>query len=157
MVICHFSRAGAAFIYPAPGTHIGEGNGNPLQCSCLENPRDSGAWWAAVYGVTQSRTRLKQLSRDTKNTDFVLLLRAPPLPCFPFVSLQYGVLAPHPGVQSLSWTCLPGDPESSSFWTADLDSSMFCSTPCSFLSTYFCSCCSFIFSNTSHLQGPPPV
>ena len=41
---------------------IGEGNGNPLQCSCLENPRDWGAWWAAVYGVTQSRTQLKQLS-----------------------------------------------------------------------------------------------
>ena len=41
---------------------IGGGNGNPLQCSCLENPRDSGAWWAAVYGVAQSRTRLKQLS-----------------------------------------------------------------------------------------------
>ena len=40
---------------------IGEGNGNPLQYSCLENPRDGGAWWAAVYGVTQSRTRLKQL------------------------------------------------------------------------------------------------
>ena len=38
---------------------IGEGNGNSLQCSCLENPRDRGAWWAAVYGVTQSRTRLK--------------------------------------------------------------------------------------------------
>jgi len=38
---------------------IGEGNGNPLQCSCLENPRDREAWWAAVYGVTQSRTRLK--------------------------------------------------------------------------------------------------
>ena len=38
---------------------IGEGNGNPLQCSCLETPRDTGAWWAAVYGVTQSRTRLK--------------------------------------------------------------------------------------------------
>ena len=38
---------------------IGEGNGNPLQCSGLENPRDRGAWWAAVYGVTQSRTRLK--------------------------------------------------------------------------------------------------
>ena len=36
---------------------IGEGNGNPLQCSCLENPRDGGAWWAAVYGVSQSRTR----------------------------------------------------------------------------------------------------
>ena len=38
---------------------IGEGNGNPLQCSCLENPRDGGAWWAASYGVTQSRTQLK--------------------------------------------------------------------------------------------------
>ena len=41
---------------------IGEGHGNPLQCSCLENPRDGGAWWAAVYGVAQSRMRLKQLS-----------------------------------------------------------------------------------------------
>ena len=41
---------------------IGEGNGNPLQCSCLENPGDRGAWWAAVYGVAQSRTRLKRLS-----------------------------------------------------------------------------------------------
>ena len=38
---------------------IGEGNGNPLQCSCLENPRDGGAWWAAVHGVAQGRTRLK--------------------------------------------------------------------------------------------------
>ena len=43
---------------------IGEGNGNPLQCSCLENPRDGGGWWAAVYGVSQSRTRLKRLSRS---------------------------------------------------------------------------------------------
>ena len=41
---------------------IGEGNGNPLQCSCLENPRDRGAWWASVYGVAQSRTQLKRLS-----------------------------------------------------------------------------------------------
>ena len=40
---------------------IGEGNGNPLQCSCLENPKDGRAWWAAVYGVAQSRTRLKRL------------------------------------------------------------------------------------------------
>ena len=38
---------------------IEEGNGNPLQCSCLENPRDGGAWWAAIYGVAQSQTRLK--------------------------------------------------------------------------------------------------
>ena len=43
---------------------IGEGNGNPLQCSCLENPREGGAWWAAVYGVAQSRTRLKRLSNQ---------------------------------------------------------------------------------------------
>ena len=43
-------------------SRIGEGNGNPLQCSCLENPRDGVAWWAAVYGVALSRTRLKQLS-----------------------------------------------------------------------------------------------
>ena len=41
---------------------IGEGNGNPLQCSCLENPRDGGDWWAAIYGVAQSWTRLKRLS-----------------------------------------------------------------------------------------------
>ena len=57
---------------------IGEGNGNPLQCSCLENPRDGGAWWAGIYGVAQSWTRLKGLSsssrdlfkkiRDTKGT-----------------------------------------------------------------------------------------
>ena len=44
---------------------IGEGNGNPLQCSCLENPRDEGAWWAAVYGVAQSRTQLKRLSSSS--------------------------------------------------------------------------------------------
>ena len=45
---------------------IGEGNGSPLQCSCLENPRDRGAWWAAVYGVAQSQMRLKQLSSSIK-------------------------------------------------------------------------------------------
>ena len=44
---------------------IGGENGNPLQCSCLENPRDGGAWWAAVYGVAQSRTRLKRLSSSS--------------------------------------------------------------------------------------------
>ena len=44
---------------------IGEGNGNPLQCSCLENPRDGRAWWVAVYGVAQSRTQLKRLSSSS--------------------------------------------------------------------------------------------
>ena len=47
---------------------IGEGNGNPLQWSCLENPRDGGAWWAAVYGVAQSRTRLKRLSSSSSSS-----------------------------------------------------------------------------------------
>ena len=46
---------------------LGEGNGNPLQCSCLENPRDGAAWWEAVYGVTQSRTRLKRLSSSSSS------------------------------------------------------------------------------------------
>ena len=56
---CHFSRS-----------CIGEGKGNPLQCSCLENPRDGGAWWAAIYGVAQSRTRLKWLSSSSSNLCF---------------------------------------------------------------------------------------
>ena len=64
----------------APGTKAdtilvksGEGNGNPLQCSWLENPRDGGTWWAAIYGVTQSRTRLKRLSSSSsQDPSFVL-------------------------------------------------------------------------------------
>jgi len=47
---------------------IGEGNGNPLQCSCLENPRDRGAWWAAISGVAQSRTRLKRFSSSSSSS-----------------------------------------------------------------------------------------
>ena len=47
---------------------IGEGNSNPLQCSCLENPRNEGAWWTSVYGVTQSWTRLKRLSSSSSTT-----------------------------------------------------------------------------------------
>ena len=47
---------------------IGEGNGNPLQCSCLENPREGGACWAAIYGVTQSRTRLKRLRSSSSSS-----------------------------------------------------------------------------------------
>ena len=48
-------------------SRIGEGNGSPLQCSCLENPRDGGAWWAEVYGVAQSRTRLKRLNSSSSS------------------------------------------------------------------------------------------
>ena len=52
---------------------IGEGNGNPLQCPCLENPRDKGAWWAAVYGVTRSWTWLKLLSSSSSSSNECLM------------------------------------------------------------------------------------
>ena len=55
---------------------IGEGNGNPLQCSCLENPRDRGAWSAAIYGVAQSRTRLKWFSSSSSMTLDLVKLKA---------------------------------------------------------------------------------
>ena len=64
---------------------IGEGNDNPLQCSCLENPRDRGAWWADVYRVAQSRTRLKWLSSSSSSRSFgppwliITSLSPPPL------------------------------------------------------------------------------
>ena len=57
---CHFSLS-----------CIGEGNGNPLQYPCLENPRDGGAWWAAVYGVAQNRTRLRQLSSSSSSSSHI--------------------------------------------------------------------------------------
>ena len=53
---------------------IGAGNDNTLQCSCLENPRDGGAWWAAVYGVAQSRTRLKRLSSSSSSSNVTWLV-----------------------------------------------------------------------------------
>ena len=53
---------------------IGEGNGNPLQCSCLKNHRDSGDWWAAIYGVAQSRTQLKWLSSSNSKDNITLLI-----------------------------------------------------------------------------------
>ena len=59
---------------------IGEGNGNPLQCSCLENPRDGGAWWATVYGVTHSRTRLKWLSSSCSRS-FTTRIQATIITC----------------------------------------------------------------------------
>ena len=80
---------------------IGEGNGNLLQCSCLENPRDGGAWWAAVYGVAQSRTRLKRLSSSSSSS-------IPP---------KVGAFYPAPLPTSLS---LCG-----ALWLADIKSSKF--------------------------------
>ena len=52
---------------------IGEGNGTPLQCSCLEDPRDGGAWWAAVHGVAQSWTRLQRLSSSSSSIYFIII------------------------------------------------------------------------------------
>src|SRR5574340_1384917 len=54
-------------------SYIGEGNGNPLQCSCLENPRDGGASWAAVYGVAQSWTQLKRLSSSSSSSSLSIM------------------------------------------------------------------------------------
>ena len=55
-----------------PLSCTGEGNGNPLQCSCLENPRDGGAWWAAVSGVAQSQIRLKRLSSSRHSLEAIM-------------------------------------------------------------------------------------
>ena len=67
---------------------IGEGNGNPLQCSCLENPRVGGAWWAAVYGVAQSWSWLKQLSSSSMDLTFQFHMQ--------YFSLQHRTLLPSP-------------------------------------------------------------
>ena len=71
---------------------FGEGNGNPLPCSCLDNPRDGGAWWAAVYGVAQSRTRLRWLSSSSSSSRsrniIVTLLNVTDIPMIcPFVAV----------------------------------------------------------------------
>ena len=94
---------------------LGEGNGTPLQCSCLENPRDGGAWWAAVYGVAQSRTRLKWLSSSSKwrssgfcqNTQNITLKGHLPslhifkihLFIFWLQLIACGILVPPPGIE----------------------------------------------------------
>ena len=64
---------------------IGEGNGDPLQCSCLENPKDRGAWWAAVYGVAQSWTRLKRLSSSSIHIYIYVLFHS-------FLIFHFGLL-----------------------------------------------------------------
>ena len=85
----------------------GEGNGNPLQCSCLENPRDRGACWAAIYGVAQSRTQLKWQQQQ----QLLLLIRFKSCPtlcnprdCSPPVSSVHGI------VQQEYWSGLPCPP-----------------------------------------------
>ena len=74
-------------------SRTGEGNGNPLQCSCLENLRDGGAWWAAVYAVTQSWTRLKRLSSSSSSSKLSITI-------FFFLLLFFFLAAPQ-GMQNL--------------------------------------------------------
>ena len=78
---------------------IGEGNGNPLQCSCLENPRDGGAWWAAISGVTQSRTRLPRLSSSSSSSHFSCVrLFCDPMDRGPQAPLSVSLPGRNPGV-----------------------------------------------------------
>ena len=81
---------------------IGEGNGNPLQCSCLENPRDGGAWWAAVYGVTQSRTRLRWLSSSSSSirNPHILITQLQQILAHPFLLFLYST---HPFFSPSLW------------------------------------------------------
>ena len=76
----------------------GQGNGNPLQCSCLENPRDGGDWWAAVYGVAQSQTRLKQLSSSSSIGSHAIVRQTPqslyPVCCDGNISQNYNAVSP---------------------------------------------------------------
>ena len=65
---CHTEKLMLSYPY------FGEGNGTPLQYSCLENPRDGGAWWAAISGITQSRTQLRQLSSSSSNSVICYLI-----------------------------------------------------------------------------------
>ena len=74
---------------------IGEGNGHPLQCSCLENSREGGAWWAAIYGVAQSQTQLKWLSSSGSSSVYLSIVLSQfispssPLPSCPHVCSVY--------------------------------------------------------------------
>ena len=92
---------------------IGEANGNPLQCSCLENPRDGGAWWPAVYRVTQSWTRLKRLSSSSSSRSLsylcaclvaqLCLTLCNPMDCSPPGSSVHGIFQ----ARILEWVAIP--------------------------------------------------
>ena len=92
---------------------IGEGNGNPLQCSCLENPRDRASWWAAMYGVAQSQTRLKWLSSSSKYKCVLVtqscLSLCNPMDYSPPVSSVHGIL----WARTPEWVAIPSSRRSS--------------------------------------------
>ena len=90
---------------------IGEGNGNPLQYSCLENPRDAGAWWAAVYGVAQSRTRLKWLSSSSNSLEKSIVAMTFFMNLLPLrgsglqtTGSKYGFQGPNQFINTVNWT-----------------------------------------------------
>jgi len=101
---------------------IGEGNGSPLQCSCLENPGDGGAWWAAVYGVAQSQTQLKRLSSSSSLRNVCVSRSVMPdsfrsMDCSPPGFSAHGSLQariqvwlPIPFSRGSSWLIEPGSP-----------------------------------------------
>ena len=85
----------------------GEGNGNPVQCSGLENPRDGGAWWAAVYGVTQSRTRLKRLSSSSRPPGSSCVVQCIVISCLLFIVSMVRMCPSHSPTASCPWcACL---------------------------------------------------
>ena len=90
-------------------SRIGEGNGNPLQCSCLENPRDGGAWWAAIYGVSQCRTQLNQLSSSSSSNSKNKQNKQKYPPCWPKM-LQQIIFKSE--VEELPWWSSGCDPNS---------------------------------------------
>ena len=88
---------------------IGGGNGNPLQCSCLENSRDGGAWWATVYGVAQSPTRLKRLSSSSSSG--LVIPFFPRSKCLLISCLQSpsaAILEPRKKISCMKWVASPG-------------------------------------------------
>ena len=96
---------------------IGEGKGNSLQCSCLENPRDGGAWWVTVYGVTQSQTWLKQLSSSSSSS----ILQTVPwsdvvVICGKESHIWHAAKSPGGLVKTVCWA-----PCSQSIWLGDID------------------------------------
>ena len=87
-------------------SHIGEGNGNPLQCSCLENPRDGGAWWATISGVAQSQTRLKQLSSSSSRHHLYITTRSH-LPLLYIAAIIISIILHHQNHHSPPHYCHP--------------------------------------------------
>ena len=102
---------------------LGEGNGTPLQYSCLENPRDGEAWWAAVYGVAQNRTRLKRLSSSSSSivsfgVQKLLSLIRSHLFSFLFISITLGDGSREGNGTPLQYSCLENPMDGGALWAA---------------------------------------